>query len=105
MRHKMMINEFIGRCSSNKGWRALGCTVAWLRSSSQLGSGLRGSAPAGVSPSIRRGRGALSLTLAAFLRRARIRGAGSSRAAIAPCGPAAQAWGRPGLLWLQALSG
>lgn len=23
MRHKMMINEFIGRCSSNKGWRAL----------------------------------------------------------------------------------
>lgn len=22
MRHKMMINEFIGRCSSNKGWRA-----------------------------------------------------------------------------------
>lgn len=23
MRHKMMINEFIGRCSSNKGWSAL----------------------------------------------------------------------------------
>ena len=22
MRHKMMINEFIGRCSSNKDWRA-----------------------------------------------------------------------------------
>lgn len=26
MRHKMMINEFIGRCSSNKGWRTPVCT-------------------------------------------------------------------------------
>lgn len=26
MRHKMMINEFIGRCSSNKDWRVRVCT-------------------------------------------------------------------------------
>lgn len=41
MRHKMMINEFIGRCSSNKGSELASVLAAWRRRSTQLGFNLR----------------------------------------------------------------
>lgn len=37
MRHKMMINEFIGRCSSNKSSELAYTPGAWRRRSTQLG--------------------------------------------------------------------
>lgn len=40
MRHKMMINEFIGRCSSNKGSELSHTPGAWRRRSTQLGVSL-----------------------------------------------------------------
>lgn len=41
MRHKMMINEFIGRCSSNKELQGLwSARAAWRRRSTQLGVSL-----------------------------------------------------------------
>lgn len=55
MRHKMMINEFIGRCSSNKGWRApvrRFTPAAWRRRSAQLGLASRAAGP-GALPSAR----------------------------------------------------
>ena len=67
MRHKMMINEFIGRCSSNNGWRApvhtgrpgSGAQHSW-------GSASGGSAPATVFSCTQPWPWGLSLTLAAF---------------------------------------
>lgn len=70
MRHKMMINEFIGRCSSNKGWRApvhtsipSGLATA-LDPAGGFTSG--GSVPARFSLCTQPWPWALSLTLAAF---------------------------------------
>lgn len=67
--------------------------AAWRRRSTQLGFGL-------LPLSARKGflcRGVLALgaflDLTAFCWSARIWGAGSSRATIAPCRPAAQTWG------------
>lgn len=50
MRHKMMINEFIGRCSSNKGSELAYTSGAWRRRSTQLGFSLRVPAPTRVFP-------------------------------------------------------
>lgn len=43
--------------------------------------------------------------LSCFLLAGGIPAAGSTCATTAPCGLAAQTWGRPGLLWLQAQRG
>lgn len=45
MRHKMMINEFIGRCSSNKGSELAYTHGAWRRRSTQLGFSLGAPVP------------------------------------------------------------
>lgn len=70
MRHKMMINEFIGRCSSNKGWRAPvrtgGLAAALITAGVWPRGGGGGASAARVSPSAWPWPWALSLTLAAF---------------------------------------
>ena len=66
MRHKMMINEFIGRCSSNKGWRASVRTGGLAAVLSTAGFGLPGSGPTRVSLSAWTGPWIPSQTLAAF---------------------------------------
>jgi hypothetical protein len=50
MRHKMMINEFIGRCSSNKGSELAYTPGAWRRRSTQLGSSLPAPVPTWFPP-------------------------------------------------------
>lgn len=50
MRHKMMINEFIGRCSSNKGSELAYTPGAWRRRSTQLGFSLGAPVPTRFSP-------------------------------------------------------
>lgn len=45
MRHKMMINEFIGRCSSNKGSELAYTPRAWRRRSTHLGFSLGAPVP------------------------------------------------------------
>lgn len=67
MRHKMMINEFIGRCSSNKGWRAPVRTGSLAGGAQRSwGSASQGSVSALVSPTAGPWPWVLSLTLDAF---------------------------------------
>lgn len=91
MRHKMMINEFIGRCSSNKGWRAPVCTgslAAALDTAGVLPPGAQ--RPQGFPLLPARNLDAF-LDPSGFLLSTPDSGRNSSRPTIAPCGPAAPA--------------